>query len=245
MTRIWAIARREYASFFRVPTGWIVAALWLFICGLLFVTTSLKPGEPASMRMFFSFAMWAMIFVAPAISMRLFSEEHRSGTIEPLMASPAGEMGIVAGKFLGAMCFFLTCLAPTLAFWGVLAALARPDPGPMLTGYLGVLLLASWYLSVGLLLSVLTNSQTLAFLGAMFVLGLWEAGTSFGATLLPQPQSPDAIDWPNIVLSLSTTMRMADFGKGVIDTGHVVFFLVATGWFLAIAAIVLRARRWR
>ena len=108
----------------------------------------------------------------------------------------------------------------------------------MMTGYLGVLLLGWWYISVGLLLSVLTNSQMLAFLGSMFVLGLWEAGTLYGAQYLPDP-------WNVIVISLSTSARMSDFSKGVIDTGHVVFFLSMTAWFLAIAAIVLRARRWR
>ncbi|MGH7132384.1 MAG: ABC transporter permease [Phycisphaerales bacterium] len=238
MTRAWAIAQREYASYFRVPTGWVVAAAWLFLCSLIFVFSGLRPGEPATLRFFFSFVLWAMIFVGPAISMRLFSEEHRAGTIEPLMASPASEAGIVVGKFGGSALFFITCLVPTLIFWVILAALARPDPGPMLTGYLGVLLLGCWYISVGLLLSVLTNSQMLAFLGSMFVLGLWEAGTLYGGGYLPAP-------WGEIVVSLSTTARMADFGKGVIDTGHVVFFLSMTAWFLAISAIVLRARRWR
>lgn len=238
MTRAWAIAQREYASYFRVPTGWLVAAAWLFLCALIFVFSSLRPGEPATLRFFFSFVLWAMIFVGPAISMRLFSEEHRGGTIEPLMASPVSEVGIVLGKFGGAAMYFVTCLVPTLVFWVILASLAKPDPGPMMTGYLGVLLLGWWYISVGLLLSVLTNSQMLAFLGSMFVLGLWEAGSLYGAQFLPNP-------WNEIVISLSTSARMSDFGKGVIDTGHVAFFLCMTAWFLAIAAIVLRARRWR
>lgn len=231
------IARRELGAFFRVPLGWIVMALFLFLSGFVFVRFSLQPGTPATMRDFFSFWWRVLIIVSPAISMRLLAEEHRTGTIDPLMASPVSELSVVAGKFLGAFGFLCVCLAPTLVYAGLLLLLAKPDPGPMLAGYLGIALLGAFQIALGLLFSSLTSSQTLAFLATLVTLMILETGSAYGSQL-PAP-------WDQVPLALSTDLRIADFAKGVVDTSHVAFFLIATLWLCGLSSVILRTRRWR
>lgn len=239
MIACWWIARREFASFFRVPLGWVVWALFLLLSGVIFAQTALRPGGPATMRPFFDLWWGLLLIIAPAISMRVLSEEWRTGTIEPLMTSPASELAVVAGKFMGAGGFLLVTLAPTLAYAGLLLALSRPDPGPMLSGYLGVVLLGGLYLSVGVLMSALTSSQTLAFLSTLMALTLTEAAARAGAAgRVPPP-------WDGVLASMSPTAPLGDFSRGVIDTGHVVWYVTVTGWMLAMSALALRVRRWR
>lgn len=238
MTRLWAVFAREYAGFFRVPLGWVLMALFLFLSGLVFTRSALVPGEPATMREFFS-AWWGLLIViAPAVSMRLFSEELRSGTIEGLMTAPLPEVIIVGGKFLAAAAFLVTALAPTLVYPIILEWLARPDHGPVAAGYLGVLLVGMLYLAVGTWISALTSSQTLAFLATLFLLLLTELAAARLAAMVSEP-------WNHALLALSPSARITDFARGLIDTGHIAYFLAATIWFLALAALTLKARRWR
>jgi ABC-2 type transport system permease protein len=240
MGRVLAIASREYGSFLRVPAGWIIAALFFFLCALTFTRRTMMPGEPASLREFFTLCVLTLIVIAPAISMRLLSEEHRSGTIEPLMAGPASEWSIVLGKFLGAWAFLGACLIPTLVFPVILVTLSpRVDLGPIVCGYLGIMLLGATYIATGELVSSLTNNQTLAFLGTLFLIGVVE----FGSARLAMFTDNERLI--SLLTSLSAAARMAEFAKGVIDTSHVAVFIVVALWFLGLTAIVLRARRWR
>jgi ABC-2 type transport system permease protein len=234
----WAIARRDFAGFFRLPLGWVVMALFLALSGFVFGRNSLTPGEPASMREFFSLWWSLLLIVSPAISMRLLSEEFRTGTIEPLAAAPVSETAVVAGKFAAALGYLVAALAPTTLYAVILLVLAGPDPGPIVAGYAGVLLLGAYYLAVGLFISALTGSQTLAFLGALFTLLALEVGVGLLAAMTPAP-------WSERLLALSANNRLIDFARGLIDTGHVVFFVAAVAWFLTLAVVALKARRWR
>ena len=236
LTAAAAVAKREFASYFRVPLGWVVIALFTLLSGVIFAIT-LEPGSPASLRAFFALATWTMLFVAPAVSMRLLSEEARAGTLEILATSPVTSASIVLGKYLGACAFLLAMLAPTLVYVAALEAVADPDYGPVLSGYLGLLLSGMTYLAVGLLASALTASQTSAFLGALFTLLLLRIGASQGGAL-PEP-------WSDLAFALSLDLRIEDFAKGVVDLGGVAFFLAACAWFVALAAVALEARRWR
>ena len=232
------IAGREYASFFRTPLGWLLAALFLLLSGLVFARSVLVPGEPASLREFFSLWWGLLAVVAPAVSMRLIAEELRIGTIETLTTSPLAELSIALGKFLGAYAFLLTCLGLTIVYPIVLLVLSRPDPGPMLAGYLGVALLGGLYLAIGLLLSSLTNSQTLAFLGTLFILLAVEIISQQAGPKLPPP-------FDAAITSLGISRRVTDFARGLIDTGHTVFFVATIAWCIGATALVLKARRWR
>jgi ABC-2 type transport system permease protein len=234
-----ALAAREFGSMVRTPVGWVVAALFCFLTGAVFVATTLDPGGPATMRAFFSTASWLMVAIAPAVSMKSFSEELRSGTAEVLRTAPVGDGALVLGKFGGGAVFLLAMLLPTLVLPGVLVLISSPmpDAGAIAAGYLGLLLLGWLCLSVGLLCSTLTSSQTLAFLAALIVLitlalvsgplvsrlPAWAAPAARGAAILP---------------------RVADFSRGVLDTRHLAFFAGGVLVMLAGAFVSLDARRW-
>lgn len=238
MSRAITIAMREYSSFFRIPLGWVVIALFLSLSAVFFAQRTFVPGNAAELRDFFGIWWGLLLFVSPAISMRLVSDELRSGTIEPMLTSPVGEWTIVLGKYLAAVGFLITMMIPTLAFVGVLAWFSRPDYGAIGAGYLGLLLLGMLYLSVGTLASCLTSSQTLAFLGTLFVLFVIDLAPAKLAAQAPEP-------WSMILYKLAPSLRMSDFARGLIDTATVAFFLLGSFWFVAIAAISLQSRRWR
>lgn len=234
-----AIAFRELGAYFRQPAGWVIIALYLFLAGLVFSTGVLIPGRVASLRDFFALSGWLLLPVAPAVSMRLVSEELRSGTIESLLTSPVPTAAIIAGKYLGACLFLLAMLAPTVLYPLVLRTFAdpKPDPGPILAGYLCLSLLGLLYLAIGLFASTLTNNGTLAFLVTLFaILGLMFAGTA-------ADWAPATMRQPLQAIWLGG--RVTDFSRGIIDTSHVVFLLAVSLWFLVLSAVSLEMRRWR
>jgi ABC-2 type transport system permease protein len=235
----WVIALREFRSFFRVPVGWVAMAFYLFLAGIIFAERILVPGEPATLRYFFAVSGFLLLPVVPAISMRLLSEEFRAGTIEPLMTSPVSDLSIVLGKYLGAAMFLGALLAPTTLYAAALFFVSdpQPDPGPILAGYLSLILLGLLYLAVGTLASALTANQTLAFIGTLLFLLLLLLVTS------DVIRAPAPLD--RLVASVAIGPRLTDFARGVIDTGHIVFFLSASAWFLVLAFLALETRRWR
>lgn len=234
------IARRELGSIFRLPVGWIVIALFAFLSAVVFVSVTLAPGEPASLRYFFRTSAWLLIPIAPAISMRLLSDELRSGTIECLRTAPVTDAAVVWGKFLGAAAFLALMLVPTAVFPAVLWLVASPspDPGPILAGYLGLVLVGSLYLSIGTLASVLTSSQTLAFLGTLMFLVL----VMVVASKAPDFAGSTVTAW---LVKLSVPVRVDELAKGVVDTTNVAFFVGTSVWFLVLATVALETRRWR
>lgn len=238
---VWTIAAREVHSLFRLPVGWIVVALYAFLSATVFVQTTLVPGAPATMRYFFTAAAWMMVPVAPAISMRLFSEEARSGTIEMLRTAPIGDFAAALGKHLGAWIFLGIMLAPTLVLPVTLAIVAdpRPDPGPVLAGYLTLFLVGGLYLGIGMLASALTSSQTLAFLGTLMSIALLLMLTSLAGPLgtVAGPRVQE------LAGAFSVIARVGELAKGVLDTAAVAFFLIATAWLIVITAGVLESRR--
>ena len=233
-----AIALRELASCFRTSIGWVVLALYLLLSGLWFGLQTLQPGEPASMRALLDFSQWLLLMVAPAISMRLFAEELRTGTIDVLLSAPVTNWSIVLGKYLGGVAFLFVMLATTLIHVGVLEIVADPDYGPIAAGYAGLLLVGAFYLAVGTLFSAITKNQVVAFLATLFFFLVLFFASGPGARHLGAP-------YDQILFSLSIQLRQADFAKGVIDTRHVVFFVTWSALFVAGAVAAIEARRWR
>lgn len=239
MTAIRTIARRELASMFRLPVGWVVIALFLVLTASV-VALSIQPGAPASLRGFFTISAWLLMPVAPAVSMRLLAEEHRTGTDEMLLTSPVSAWGVVIGKFLGAWMFLVCMLVPTLVFPVLLFAISDPAPdlGPMVSGYFLLLLQGTLYLAIGTAVSSMTSNQTLAYLATLFpILGLLLAG-SLAADSLPGWVRP-------VHEAVQIGRRAGDFARGIVDTGHVVFFFAASAWCLALAHAGLEWRKWR
>lgn len=233
-----AIARREFLAFFRLPLGWVVTAMLAALSGAVVAIGILEPGRPASMRPFFIVAVHLLLPTVPAISMRLLSEEARTGTLEPLLATPIGSVSLVLGKFFGGWLFLLAALTPTLLLAATVFGFAEPapDPGPVLAGYLAIISLGALYLAVGLAVSALTDSQTLAYLGSFILLLALIVGTSILPNMLPQP-------WSSWIAALSLTERIADASKGVIDLSDQVFFAGWTAVFLTAASGAVEVRR--
>ncbi|MBO6512858.1 MAG: hypothetical protein JJ974_02685 [Phycisphaerales bacterium] len=235
---IWTIAIRELVSMFRVPAGWIIVALFAFLSAVLFVNQTLVPGEPGSMRYFFTASAWLLIPIAPAISMRLMAEEYRTGSFESLRTTPAGDWAVAIGKYIGSVLFLIIMLAPSLIYPIVLTIVSNPapDPGPIVAGYLMLMLVGSLYLAIGLLASSTTSSQTLAFLGTMMALVLFMVLTSILAPRAGSRLAP-------ILNELSVIARAAELGKGVIDSATIFFFIIGSLWMVALTAGVLESRR--
>ncbi|MCA9310516.1 MAG: ABC transporter permease subunit [Phycisphaerales bacterium] len=238
MTALAAIAKREWGTYFRTSIGWVVIALYLLLCGIWISASTIRPGEPSTLRVFFTMSQALLLMVAPAISMKLISEELRTGTIEPLMTSPVSDWHIIVGKYIGGLLFLLTMFAPTLLYVALLEVIAAPDYGPILSGYLGLFLLGMLYVAVGLFMSSLTENQIVSFLATLFFFLLVWFITSRGAQYIGPPLDQR-------LYALSPYTRIDDFAKGVIDTGHIVFFLAASAWFVVAAVITLESRRWR
>lgn len=240
MRPVLVLATRELGSMFRTPTGWIVIALFAFLTALVFVTNTLAPGTPASLRYFFSTSAFLLVPIAPAVSMRLFSDEFRAGSYELLGTAPLGPWTLTAGKLLGAVLFLVLMLLPTLVFPGVLFAFSdpMPDPGPMATGYLGLLLIGSVYVSIGAFASALTASQTLAFLATVMFLVLFSLSSNMLAGQVTAP-------FDAFLRALSIDRRMRDFSIGVIDLTHLVYFAGLVAIFATFTAAAVAMRRWR
>ncbi|MCB1281551.1 MAG: ABC transporter permease subunit [Salinibacterium sp.] len=240
MSACWAIARREWASFFRTPTGWVVTALLCALGGAIVALTTFSPGAAASLRGFFDAAEWLLLPVVPAVSMKLLSEEHRTGTIDLIIGSPASVPSLILGKYLGGLLTLLTMLAPTLVYPAVLWAVADPAPdvGPLVSGYLSLVLLGAVYLAVGLAASAAASSQTLAFLATLFVLLAWLVLPS-----LRVEQLPEWLDEARRAVVLRPRVRL--FARGAVPISDVVFLVVAAGWALTVAAGIHAVRRVR
>jgi len=238
MRGVWTIAAREIGSLFRLPVGWIVVALYAFLSAIVFVQFTLIPGTPATLRYFFAAAAWMMVPVAPAISMRLLAEEARSGTIEMLRTAPARDFAVALGKFLGAWLFLAIAIAPTLLLpiTMFLVSNPTPDPGPILTGYLVLILFGGLCLGIGLIASSLTSSQTLAFLGTLvaIILAILLAGP-VANTLGPRFGEP--------LRTFSIMARVNELSKGVLDSGAVAFFAIVIVWSIVVTAGVLESKR--
>src|SRR5262245_23354624 len=160
MSRAIVIARRELSSYFYSPIAYVAMTLFLFVSGCFFFR-DFQPGQPAVMRTIFDWMVWLLVFVTPILCMGLLAQEWASGTIETLMTAPVDETDVVIGKFLGSLAFFVVLLVPTLLYVAMLAIYGRPDIGPILSGYIGIVLVGALFIAIGLFCSALTRSQVI------------------------------------------------------------------------------------
>src|SRR5919198_473433 len=161
MRNVWAVTTRELRAYFLSPLAYIVMAFFLFGSGLLFALI-IEQSREASLRGLISNVSVLFLFVVPMISMRLLAEEQRTGTIELLLTNPVQEWQIVSGKFLASILMILVMLGLTLLFPLFLFLFGNPDRGPILSGYVGIILQAAAFLAVGLWASSLTENQIVA-----------------------------------------------------------------------------------
>lgn len=230
------IARREIQAYFASPIAYVVAAAFLAIMGYFFAVVLYYTRE-ATMRYTFGNMTTVLLFVAPVLTMRLLAEEQRMGTIELLLTSPVKDWEVVVGKFLGSLALFMAILGISLFFPLTLSVLGNPDMGPIAGGYIGLLLLGSALLSLGVLTSSITQNQIVsAVLGVVFVVLLWLIG-ALGEITGP-PLS-------GVLTYLALSEHFFDLIKGVVDTKDVLYYLSVTVAALFLATRVLETRRWR
>jgi ABC-2 type transport system permease protein len=242
MRNILAIAQRELNAYFSSPIAYVLIGFFALLFGWFFyvplayfeqqsMNMGMNPGQALNVNQMLvgptlMNTTVIMLFLFPLITMRTYSEEKRSGTIELLLTSPVTDVQIILGKFLGAMLLYAAMLAITLIHIGILFIYGEPEWKPIATGYLGLLLMGGSFLSLGLFISSLTKNQIVAGIATFAVfLMLWVVnwiGTFVGPTM------------QTILTHLSLTDHFDDFAKGIIDTKHVIYYLsfMAFGLFL-------------
>jgi len=237
MRNIGTIAGKEMYTYFASPIAYLVIAAFLVMNGYLF-SVILLGSRAASMTSSFADMVIILLFLSPAISMRLLSEEQRSGTIELLLTSPLREVELVLGKWLAAMAFFIVMLALTIPYPLFLLKFGSPDVGPIIGGYIGVILLEGVFLSIGLLMSSVTQNQIVALalsFGVLLVLWLLQsAGQSFGTG-----------GGAAIAQYIALSPHFDGFTSGNIQLKDLVYYvsLILIALFLTVRSI--ETRRWR
>jgi gliding motility-associated transport system permease protein len=238
------VYKRELAGYFITPVAYVFIVIFLILTGVFTWDQSLggffERGQ-ADLRSFFGFQPWLYLFLIPAVSMRMWAEERKSGTIELLFTLPVTQSAAVIGKFLAAWTFAGVALALTFPVWITVNYLGHPDNGAILTGYIGSLLMAGGFLAVGSVLSATTKSQVIAFiLSVVACFGLLLAGYPPVLDLLRGWAPAYIID---TVASFSFLSRFEGISKGVVDLRDLVFFGSLIGVCLAMTGVVLESKR--
>jgi ABC-2 type transport system permease protein len=242
MNNIWTIAKRELLGYFATPVAYVFLFFYLVAMGIMpFQLGGFYEREQADLQPFFAFHPWLYLFLIPAISMRLWAEERKTGTIELLMTLPISLAQAVIGKFLAAWIFAGIALVLTFPIWITVNYLGKPDNGVIIASYIGSFLLAGGYLAIGSFISAFTKNQVIAFVITFFVgLGFVLAGTPavldfLGATL------PDA--FVDTVRSFSFLSQMNAITTGVIDLRVFTFFGSLIVCSLIANAIILDSKK--
>src|SRR5687768_237581 len=252
MRNILAIAGKELRGYFASPIAYVIMGFFALLFGIFFYAY-LSEFMRQSMQMMgfgggmnvnmnlvrplFGNASVVLLFVIPMITMRTYSEEKRSGTIELLLTSPITDVQIIMGKFLGAMGLYLAMLAVTLLYIVIIFWFGNPDWRPIAAGYLGLLLMGGSFIALGLLISNLTKNQIVAGIATFGVfLMLWIISW-IGEASGPRVQA--------VLSYLSITDHFDDFAKGVIDTKHLVYYLSFITFGLFLTAKSVDSDRWR
>lgn len=233
-----AIALKEIKSYFSSPMAYVVAAVFLVLSGLFFAQY-LSQSQTASMVGFFAPGSFFLLLMAPILTMRLLAEEHKMGTLELLLTAPVRDTEVVLGKFLASFIILLGMLFFTLYYPLLLVWFGDPDIGPIFTGYLGLILMGSSFLSAGLLASSMTSNQLVAAVLALGILIIfWVIGMA--SSLLGNIPGAGAV-----LNYLTLGSHFQDPMKGVIDTVDLVYFasFIVTALFLTVRS--LETRRWR
>lgn len=241
MRNIWVIAKRELGSYFTSPVAYIFLVIFLLLTGFFTFTAGqfFERGE-AGLGAFFGWHPWLYLVLVPAIGMRLWAEERRSGTLELLMTMPITPWQAIAGKFLASWAFLALALALTFPVAITVNLLGSPDNGIIVAGYLGSLFLAGAYLAITCLTSAMTRNQVVAFiLSVVACLFLILVGFNPVTDLMTRWASPAFID---TVAAFSVMTHFEGFHKGVIDTRDLFYFLSVIGFALFATNVVLRNR---
>jgi ABC-2 type transport system permease protein len=235
---IWTLFKKELMSYFNSPIAYIFIAVFLVAGNWLFFQNFFI-YQQATMREYFALLPWIFLFLTPAVTMRLWAEEKKSGTIEFLLTLPITEWQAVLAKFFGALAFMFIALLLTFTIPFSIAFLGRMDFGPVIGSYLGSIFLAGAYLSLGLLISSLTRNQIIAFvLGLVVCFAAFIIGSDFVLLSAPNFIAP-------LLSYLGLGTHFDNIARGVIDSKDVIYYLSFIFFFLWLNAGVIRKRAWK
>ena len=239
MRNVATVTWRELTSYFTSPLAYIFIVVFLALsAGLTFYLGGFYEQGQADLRAFFNFHPWLYLFLVPAISMRLWAEERKSGSVELLMTLPVTPWQAVLGKFLAAWAFTGIALALTFPIWITVNYLGDPDNGTIFAAYIGSLLMAGGFLAIGSCVSAFTRNQVIAFVISIVV--------CFGFLLSGFPMVLDVFrGWtPQVIIdaiaSLSFLTHFSNIARGVIDFRDLVYFALLIGTFLYANTIILQ-----
>ncbi len=242
MRVIWTIAKRELAAYFNSPVAYVFLVIFLLLTGFFTFTAGnfFERGE-ASLAAFFGWHPWLYLVLVPAVGMRVWAEERRSGTMELLLTMPVATWQAIVAKFLASWLFLAFALALTFPAIITVNVLGEPDNGVIVAGYLGSLLLAGAYLAITCMTSAMTRNQIVAFiLSVGLCLFLILAGFNPVTDLLARWASPALVD---TVAAFSVVTHFDGFQRGVIDARDLAFFLSLIGFALFATEVVIRGHR--
>jgi len=235
---VYILFKKEMMAYFNSPIAYIYMAVFLMVGNWLFMKPFFMTGE-VTMRAYFVLIPWVFLFLTPAITMRLWSEEKKAGTVEFLLTLPVTNWQLVMAKFFGAFIFLALSLVLTLTLPISLYKLGELDLGPVIGGYLGALGLGAAYLALGLVMSSLTKNQIIALIGGLAACFIaFIIGQDFVVASLPS--------------SVADVLRFASLGshfdnitRGVVDSRDIIYYLSFTYFFLWINVKVLEGRKWQ
>ncbi|MBI5154716.1 ABC transporter permease subunit [Candidatus Poribacteria bacterium] len=242
MSEIWVIFKREFRGYFSTPLAYVFIVIFLLLMGVFtFYLGSFYERGQADLVPFFSFHPWLYLFLIPAIAMRLWAEERKTGTIELLLTLPVTLGQAVVGKFLAAWAFTGAALVLTFPTWITVNYLGNPDNGVIVASYLGSFLMAGGYLAISSCVSATTKNQVIAFVISVviclaFVMASLPWPLNFIQTIAP----PAVVE---TVSSFSFLTRFNEITKGVIDVRDVIYFVSLIGCWLFANAIVLDIKK--
>jgi ABC-2 type transport system permease protein len=241
MRHVLIIARRELGGYFATPVAVVFIVIFLALQGVLtFNLGSFFDRDQADLAPFFNFIPWVFLLLVPAITMRLWAEERRLGTIELLLTLPITQGEAVVGKFLAAWAFCAIALVLTFPFVITVNYLGSPDNGVIACGYLGALLVAGAFLSVGAALSAATKNQVIAFVLGVAVCFVFAASSYPVVTDFLSHTAPVLAE---VALRMSVAERFASFTRGVIAVRDLVFFASFIGFWLFVNTVTLEHRK--
>ena len=242
MANVWIIYKRELSAYFGTPIAYVFLAIFVFLSGIFafYIGNFFERGQ-ADLQAFFQFHPWLYLFLIPALSMRLWAEERRAGTIELLFTLPVTMTEVVLGKFLAAWKFTAIALSLTFPLWITVNYLGDPDNGVILAGYAGSLLMAGAFLAIGSCMSALTRNQVIAFVvSGVVCLGFVLSGFPLVLDFVGAIAPAIVVD---AVRSFSFLTHFQAIGKGVLDAGDVIYFASLIVFWLFLNAVVIEWRK--
>jgi len=242
MNNIKAIFKREFAGYFSTPIAYVFIVIFLFLTGAFtFYIGGFYERNQADLEPFFRFHPWLYLFLIPAIAMRLWSEERKSGTIELIMTLPIPVYQVVIGKFLAAWCFTTVAVILTFPIWITVNYLGSPDNPVILASYIGSLLMAGGFLAIGSCVSALSKSQVIAFvislvISFLFLLSGFPLVLDFFSGWAPQA----VVD---AIASFSFLTHFESIKKGVIDLRDIIYFTALISFWLYANVVIIDAKK--